>query len=199
LEGAKMRPLAVLVICLSTLIFISANQINAPPRIQEKCISNPYSVAENDTSILKFFNGCYRDSTDARVFFNAASTIMEFFNTRFLLQLLFVFLFSLPFLMDAFSKQATSELISRLAYYILQTSALIFKFGLGMSMSAWMQCVFRQSSPCLCQRDDDPFWRQIGTPWGMPSAEILVATLAACHILERYDFIFLLIQKDGIL
>lgn len=178
----------VLIICLTSLILVAANPINSTIRIQETCISNPHSVGENASSILHFFNGCYRDSTDAKVFFNAASTIMDFFDTRFLLQLLFMFLFSLPYLMDAFSKQATAELISRLAYYILQVTSLMFRFGLGMSMSAWMYCVFRQTSPCLCQRDDDPIWRQIGTPWGMPSGEILVGTLAACHILERYIF-----------
>lgn len=90
-------------VLLLTLLTLTLCQV---PDYNEVCVHNPDTYNTNQSSILLFFNGCLRVSQENQVIVNLSKFIIEWLEPTKYCQLLFILLFSLPYLYDAFNQSS---------------------------------------------------------------------------------------------
>lgn len=80
--------------------------------------------------------------------------------------------------------------MARYGHYILEISLFLFRISFVYSIQTWLNCIFRQSTPCLCQIGTDIRFLPItDVPWGMPSGFIMTSCILGLHFIERIDIV----------
>lgn len=162
------------------------------PSFDEICIHHPDAYSTNSSIAFAILNGCWRVSHNSQVVTNLSNFIITWLDPMNYLEFVFIVLFSLPFLLDAFTtSQNGKEMMSRYAFYVLELSRLMFRISLTYGITPWMYAIFRQSTPCLCQTSSDPYWWNPSLiPWGMPAGSVMTSTVLGLHFLERVGLLF---------
>lgn len=172
------------------LILLFGLAFSQVPDFNEVCVHNPYSYSTNQSSILLFFNGCLRVSQENQIIINLSKLVIEWLEPTKYCELLFILLFSLPYLYDAFNQASEKGLMARYGHYILEISLFLFRISFVYSIQTWLYCIFRQTTPCLCQMGREIRYLPITqVPWGMPSGYIMTSTILGLHFIERIDII----------
>jgi len=138
-----------LLILASSVEILGVEQCDGDPSI-------PYTTNPNLTRSNSFYevmNGCYFDNTKYSIPAFIATQIMEWFNVEDILQYTLLALLIIPYLISYNPEDAESEMQSEEAAKAsrakIQIISLLFRLGLGYSMSVWLRVAIQQERPCL--------------------------------------------------
>lgn len=140
------------------------------------------SILPVSSGAQEFFNGCLKDTTQINFFGACGAQILEWFNQDLFLQYTTAFLFFLPHV--AFNEKRELETQARANRLRCFLVLLIFRMALAASAASWFQALFQQDRPCECSTDPNGPFQQIGSIWGMPSADMMVTAIVGFFFIQ---------------
>jgi len=148
------------------------------------CITNPNT--STSTTFNKIFNGCYRDETKYYVPYYISAQIQDWLDNDLFFQYVLLAILIIPAIAfyesDHGEGEFGQESTARANRTRLSGIMLLFRVGLGTSLTLWLHVVIQQQRPCICGG------QLIGSEdgiWGMPSVVSVTSTIIGAHVLEH--------------
>jgi hypothetical protein len=156
------------------------------------CVTTP-SLATNN-SFVDFFNACHRDPVlSVGPFGYVGNELRAWFTAHNLLLAVTLAIVLLPFMqLPARLNGPASDALSRLHFSRFHAAQLLYRIAFAFSLSAWLQVVVQQPSPCVCTEalstngvDPAPATEPLLAHNGMPDGNTAALVVVAGFLVEN--------------